>query len=537
MSNILTRDYIVKTCVKQGFYRTPSCNEKLYLHHQGFDAIDPVAFHDYTDVKVLWLEGNCFSQLPIQPAEFPVKQPPAAVVEEPTKAAAVDVTEEVEETSAADAGAKEITCEKEIIEATDEQENVQTGETTGVVDEVEESPEDKVTPAQAEQEATSRSESAPRDVFASLYPTLRQFYLHNNMLQAFPPLSRFHCLDSVNLGDNFIKAVGGGCVFWERADDDILSVTASPSKSADAVQIANAKKIQQSELIQKWSTVCEHSLQDNCPCATVTTLHLKNNQLKTLEGLSQLLCFKKLSVLDLSSNKIEDGNGLLEILERLGELKSLYLSGNPCVRTIANYRKTVISRCKKLMHLDDRPVFDDERRLVAAWAKGGNEAEKKERQTMREEEEARVRKRLEDFRALMRGARDGRDGLDTTTEEDTDSNPTPDSSEEGDEKKTTTAASTNEASTQRQGSAGRSNFYQENYEVEARALSSNTADTQPPSAPTSNSTAGHESVTWSNFTISRRSEPAATTRRTVQTTQHCDPCANDDEVWVPGEKK
>jgi hypothetical protein len=247
------------------------------------------------------------------------------------------------------------------------------------------------------------------------------------------------------------------------------------------------------------------------------------------------LCFKKLSVLDLSSNKIEDGNALLEILERVGELKSLYLSGNPCVRTIPNYRKTVISRCKKLMHLDDRPVFDDERRLVAAWAKGGNEAEKKERQLMREEEEARHRKRLEDFRAMMQAARGGRDGLDSTTEEDTDSNPTPDSSQDGDE---AAAATSREAGNRRRTSAVRSNFYAENYEAEARALSSNSADArQPSTVQANNSQAGHESnITWGNFTISRR-EPTATTRRTVQTTQHVDPCANDDEVWVPGEKK
>mgnify|MGYP000033816671 CR=1 FL=1 len=72
------------------------------------------------------------------------------------------------------------------------------------------------------------------------------------------------------------------------------------------------------------------------------------------------------SVVDLQNNKIEDVS-VLDILESMPNLKVVYLKGNPVVEKIKNYRKTIISRCKKLTYLDDRPVFDDERALSEAW--------------------------------------------------------------------------------------------------------------------------------------------------------------------------
>jgi hypothetical protein len=46
-------------------------------------------------------------------------------------------------------------------------------------------------------------------------------------------------------------------------------------------------------------------------------------------------------VLDLSKNKLEDGEHLVKVLKALPLLSCLYLSGNPCIRNIPNYRKVI----------------------------------------------------------------------------------------------------------------------------------------------------------------------------------------------------
>jgi dynein assembly factor 1, axonemal len=49
------------------------------------------------------------------------------------------------------------------------------------------------------------------------------------------------------------------------------------------------------------------------------------------------------------------------------DLRCLYLKGNPVVSAIKNYRKTIVAALPNLQYLDERPVFEDERRLVSAW--------------------------------------------------------------------------------------------------------------------------------------------------------------------------
>jgi Leucine-rich repeat (LRR) protein len=149
-------------------------------------------------------------------------------------------------------------------------------------------------------------------------------------------------------------------------------------------------------------------------------LQLKNNRLATIDALEHLLTLKQLTSLDLTGNRVEDGEGLLDLLSQMPNLKSLHLTGNPCVRTIKNYRKTVVSRIPALMYLDEKPVFADERRLVNAWAAGGLEAEREEKKKMREEEQAAILRRLEEFRDLQRRAR-GEATASGTEQEENDS--------------------------------------------------------------------------------------------------------------------
>lgn len=70
-------------------------------------------------------------------------------------------------------------------------------------------------------------------------------------------------------------------------------------------------------------------------------------------------------------------------------LKVLYLQNNGCISKIRNYRKTVIAKLPNLKYLDDRPVFDDDRRNAEAFARGGMEEERAERARIAEEKKAR----------------------------------------------------------------------------------------------------------------------------------------------------
>jgi dynein assembly factor 1 len=106
---------------------------------------------------------------------------------------------------------------------------------------------------------------------------------------------------------------------------------------------------------------------------SLTTLLLANNHLTTAGDIEHVLRLPSLQTLDIQHNRIDDA-GILEVLKAMPDLKVLYLQGNPVVKEIRHYRKIVISQCRSLRYLDDRPVFEDERRRCDAWAKAFSEA-------------------------------------------------------------------------------------------------------------------------------------------------------------------
>jgi len=126
----------------------------------------------------------------------------------------------------------------------------------------------------------------------------------------------------------------------------------------------------------------------------LTTVNLANNHLTTTESLHGLLECPALRVLDLQNNRLDD-KSVIDVLEAIPCLSVLQLQGNPVVPTIAQYRRTTVSRCRALAYLDDRPVFEEERLAVDAWVFGGLPAEREERRRQRQEKDAQHRKNLE----------------------------------------------------------------------------------------------------------------------------------------------
>lgn len=55
------------------------------------------------------------------------------------------------------------------------------------------------------------------------------------------------------------------------------------------------------------------------------------------------------------------------------QLAVVYLQNNGFNKKISHYRKTLISKLPTLKYIDDKPVFEDEKRYADAWARGGVE--------------------------------------------------------------------------------------------------------------------------------------------------------------------
>jgi len=141
----------------------------------------------------------------------------------------------------------------------------------------------------------------------------------------------------------------------------------------------------------------------------LTSLNLAHNKIAELEGVAHVLQIPSLQTIDLQYNCLHDA-GIVDLLASLPDLRVLYLMGNPCVKNIRHYRRAIIAKCKALKYLDDRPVFDEERRRTDAWAVGfeqggieaATEAERVELQVIRKEKDDADERNFRAFEQLMR---------------------------------------------------------------------------------------------------------------------------------------
>ena len=147
-------------------------------------------------------------------------------------------------------------------------------------------------------------------------PLLRNIAAHENCIEKIEGLEHSKELDSINLNRNFIKKVEG----FEKNQN-------------------------------------------------LTSINLGNNAIgpdgESYKAVAENL--PKLQTLDLQANKIEDGAELLKILQKIPDLRVFYGMGNPFVKSFRHYRKRFVAGLPSLRYLDDRPVFEDERKRCEAW--------------------------------------------------------------------------------------------------------------------------------------------------------------------------
>ncbi|KAI5613881.1 dynein assembly factor 1, axonemal [Silurus asotus] len=143
---------------------------------------------------------------------------------------------------------------------------------------------------------------------------------------------------------------------------------------------------------------------ENISCLTeLSTLQISHNKLESVSDLQGLCLCPSICVLDLSHNYLNDPE-ILTVLEKMPNLKVLNLMGNDVIRKIPNYRKSLILRLKVLTYLDDRPVFPRDRAFAEAWATGGLEGERKERELWQLRERQKTKESLDAMRLIKENA-------------------------------------------------------------------------------------------------------------------------------------
>lgn len=152
-------------------------------------------------------------------------------------------------------------------------------------------------------------------------------------------------------------------------------------------------------------------------CDLLETIYLKNNRLgqgnnTDVEAIKGLLERPTLTCVDLQGNYLSDTAIFEEVLYKMPNLRCLYLNNNKVVQRYSNYRKTVIASIPSLLYLDDRPVFEEDRRKAEAFMRGGLEAEREEMRLIKKEKDDKHWANHEAFMLMMKKAKEERKSKD-----------------------------------------------------------------------------------------------------------------------------
>ena len=79
----------------------------------------------------------------------------------------------------------------------------------------------------------------------------------------------------------------------------------------------------------------------------------------------------------------------------------VYLQNNLFNKHISHYRKVLITKIPNLKYIDDKPIFEDEKRYAEAWGRGGLAQERKERELYKKEQEEAHLRQHNQFREMI----------------------------------------------------------------------------------------------------------------------------------------
>lgn len=146
---------------------------------------------------------------------------------------------------------------------------------------------------------------------------LRSLFLHYNLIKKIENLECCPILDTLNLSYNQVR------------------------------------KIENLGKCFRLNFACKYVRTFTCFLDSIKTLHTLNmahNYLETLEEVEHLEKLLELSILDLSNNHL-DNPLIVQVLSRMPGLRVLNLMGNPVIRKIPAYRKTLTLACVSMIYL------------------------------------------------------------------------------------------------------------------------------------------------------------------------------------------
>ncbi|GAQ91751.1 hypothetical protein KFL_008450040 [Klebsormidium nitens] len=212
-------------------------------------------------------------------------------------------------------------------------------------------------------------------LYASCLELNDVLHLHHKGIEKLQSLEPFTGLRTLYLEGNAIRTIEG-----LNELTNLRSLSLNQNLIYDIEGLETLKQLEVLDLSDNQISKIENLA---C-CPLLRQLTITGNKIASEGDVRHLKECPSLRSLDLSGNKIADETAL-DVIKTL-PLTLLRLVGNPVVSTTSYYRKSLIVAIPTLKYLDDSPVFEKERRLAEAWARGGLDAEKAMRGAIRDEE-------------------------------------------------------------------------------------------------------------------------------------------------------